>query len=164
MSNIILIFHMMNFLYVWLWFWVVTWAYDHSVLFVSTLRLILRSRTGPQVFLLADTVELVQVDGPSARGEEDALSLHADGVAATKLGTHHVSVLEVPLLVAHCAPSPILPQFHPSGASVWSSSQLHSLAAWAHYQASTHLLMMKGGHRLGKTLLTYSNLTIWGKH
>lgn len=85
--------------------------------------------TGPQVLLGARAVQLVQVDGPAAPGEQAALSRHIDGVAAAELGTHHIGVPQVPLVVTHRAPSPVFPYFHPSGAAVSSACQPDGLLA-----------------------------------
>lgn len=111
-------------------FFSVTWAHDPSVLLMSTVVLVLRSRTLPQVLLFARAVHVVQMDGSSAWREGAALSRHIEGVTTPELGAHHISIPQVPLVVTHCAPSPISPQLHSSSTAVCPPCQLHKVASW----------------------------------
>lgn len=107
-----------------------TWTDDPCVLLVAAVVLLPLRWTLPQVPLLARAVQLIQVDGPAARWEQAPLARHVDGVAAAKLAAHHVSVAHVPLVIAHCAPSTVIPQLHAASAAVRSTGQPHQLILW----------------------------------
>lgn len=90
---------------------------------MSTVRLVLSGRTAPQVVLCPSAVQVIQVDRPSAWGEGPVLSAHTQGVTTAQLSTHHVSVLQVPLVVTDRAPLTTTPHLHTTSAPVWTSGQ-----------------------------------------
>lgn len=106
------------------------WANDTSIFLVTTVVLVFHSWTIPQVLLSASAVQLVQVDGSSARGKLPPLTRHAERVAAAVLGTHHVCIPQVPLVITHRAPRPVSPHLHPSGTAVRASGQTQKLVTW----------------------------------
>lgn len=83
----------------------------------------------PKVVLVPGAVHLVPVDGPLARAEVQA-GQGLDGPATAQLPAHHVGILQVPGVIAHCPPPAMLLHLHASSTGTPTVHQTQHAVLW----------------------------------
>lgn len=76
---------------------------------------------------------LIPEDG-AVSAAEGGIAMGSHGVAALELVAHDVGVRNVPAIVAHCPPRPLLLQLHPALTAAPAAHQPESSGTWEMHQ------------------------------
>lgn len=90
-------------------------------------------RTFPEISLVSFTSHLIPEDG-AVSATEGGVARGSHGVAALELAAHDVGVGNVPAIVAHRPPRPILLQLHPALTATPAARQPESSGTWEMHQ------------------------------
>lgn len=88
-----------------------------------------RGRTFPEVPLVSLASHLIPEDGAVPAAEGGAAG-GSHGVAAAELAAHDVGVGNVPAVVTHCPPRPLLLQLHAALAAAPATRQPERSGTW----------------------------------